>query len=697
MSRGLMGVVLDFNQLTYAARTLQRISKAKETKYGVSVTHPGLGRSRIIRGPTEAFVNAAADAQIAEWNEVWRRRLLAAKSQLEREQARSNAAQRSAYVGQRKAEAEQKTAAAMSEIAAVQELLSKVDQFQGAFDWDQLTVRTAFATPKPQAKSFTPPVEPPANVEPQSNSPMYTADALVQKGRMPAPPVEPVLEKVGFIGKLLGDGKRAAKYHEQYHKRWQEDMAAYKAILPQNIAAIFETDHAKWEETRQMAREEFDAATQTIAKESADHARQQRQWEDLRGSWESLCKVQGERVHSCRLRYEAHDPIAVAEYFSISFGTAPRPPWVPQEWRMKYDADARRLVVLMQLPGRDDVPSVCGYTYIPKDDSFSEVKQKKGGQDALFDSVVYQLCLMTLHDIFALDGSRVLHEIDLSGYVRAISAATGTELDTVVLRARCTPEYFNAINLALVEPAACFLGLEGATQAKPHLFKPISLADGDQSLLDDTVSGVRAKTGTLYSCVAFSGESPYARLLAGANPPKWEYQLTAVLVRDRLKKLRLPVVKKPLLLDSAEFLEHVSESVGAVHEAMSQIVEVIHQELTPSWGAPGVAGDAIDMLEAANHLSNQIASVRDIEAQILSEQAMDGRQVVLKAIRGMTDELIVACEQIADALEDACTTQPSESGEPIQITLKLDMPNFVSKVGPAIQAFHDQLLTKSNN
>ena len=234
-------------------------------------------------------------------------------------------------------------------------------------------------------------------------------------------------------------------------------------------------------------------------------------------------------------------------------------------------------------------------------DSFVEVELKKGLKDALYDSLTYQLSLRCIHDLFKSDAESTVDEIQFIGYIRGVSAATGTDQETVILSARCTRQSFDKINLALVEPASFFLALQKATQTKPHLFKPVSLPAVVPNSGDDGLPLVRNATGELFCILSYAGQSVLARILASCRPDRWEHELTVELLRSMIREFT-PKLKpnSPSALaeptDAREFSELLSHAYERATAALNQIAEIVRDELMSSWGAPGIAGDAVCIL-----------------------------------------------------------------------------------------------------
>ena len=97
--------------------------------------------------------------------------------------------------------------------------------------------------------------------------------------------------------------------------------------------------------------------------------------------------------------------------------------------------------------------------------------------DKLYDEVLYQVTLRTLHELFEADVVGALDTVAFNGYVRAIDKATGQEITACVLSVTARRDEFQAINLANVDPKACFKSVKGVGSSKLHSIILVTTSD----------------------------------------------------------------------------------------------------------------------------------------------------------------------------------------------------------------------------
>jgi restriction system protein len=92
----------------------------------------------------------------------------------------------------------------------------------------------------------------------------------------------------------------------------------------------------------------------------------------------------------------------------------------------------------------------------------------------LYDDVVYQIALRTLHELFQSDAAKAISTIVFNGFVTSTDKSTGNETTACILSVQAARDSFLAINLAKVDPKACFRQLKGVGSSKLHSVTPIA-------------------------------------------------------------------------------------------------------------------------------------------------------------------------------------------------------------------------------
>jgi len=215
----------------------------------------------------------------------------------------------------------------------------------------------------------------------------------------------------------------------------------------------FERDRRKWEAQ--------------VAEASRRYEKQASEWNRKRTEHE-------DRISEFERAFQDHDPGAVRDYFSMVLDEAQYPECISTDHELVYKPESRILLVDVTLPAPESLPSIKQVTYIQARDELAEKSLPKKTTDALFDSVVYQICLRTMHVVFSADVSSAVESIVFNGWVESIDRATGKAVKPCILSVQVARGEFEGIDLANVDPKACFKALKGVGSSKLHGLAPIA-------------------------------------------------------------------------------------------------------------------------------------------------------------------------------------------------------------------------------
>ena len=93
----------------------------------------------------------------------------------------------------------------------------------------------------------------------------------------------------------------------------------------------------------------------------------------------------------------------------------------------------------------------------------------------LYDSLVYQIASEgPFIEVLHADEHSVVESVVFNGYVTAVDPRTGKTATTCILSLQTSHDEFSEINLAHVEPRACFKALKGVGSSKLHTITAIA-------------------------------------------------------------------------------------------------------------------------------------------------------------------------------------------------------------------------------
>ena len=182
---------------------------------------------------------------------------------------------------------------------------------------------------------------------------------------------------------------------------------------------------------------------------------------------------QHREVDGFKARFDASDPDAVIEYFSLVLGASSYPDGFPQQYRIAYVPESKQLVVEYELPLASVVPTMRLFKYVKARDAIEESARPATQIRALYSQVVAQTTIRTIHELFEADRHDRLESIVFNGFVNSIDPATGKSITPHLVTVRASKDALMAIDLAHVEPLACLKGLNASVSRSPTELLPV--------------------------------------------------------------------------------------------------------------------------------------------------------------------------------------------------------------------------------
>ena len=404
----------------------EKVSTRGIYSYSLELWHSGLNKHRIIRGESVSIVKMKAALQVSEWDERW-----ALVEQRDQQRAEKTATKR--QLAENKALAAERTQEAQFELDQLAGLLKATLDVDDTLNWEDLKDKAPFSERKP--------------VKPRAPTP----PTLASEAPEPSIHDQKYLPKLGILEWLIPSRKARVKAAHQH---------------------AFEADHTNWLESRANAQQAYLAAQQAHAEAielaSEEFKKQTNEWEHRRHQYNISKAEEHTQVDAKRAAYEALDPEAIIEYCDLVLSSSNYPAYLPQEFDLDYDASAKMLVVDYKLPAPEDLPRLKAVKFVPAREEFDDLNISDIQAQKLYDDVLYQITLRTIHELFEANKVEALEAVVVNGIVTALDRTTGKDVTACVLSLHAKRDDFLAINLEYVDPKACFKSLKGVGSSKLH-------------------------------------------------------------------------------------------------------------------------------------------------------------------------------------------------------------------------------------
>lgn len=371
------------------------------------IFHPGLKAFRTVRGADKTTVEFIAQVQMEAWEERWRKiQLSEAKRRKEEEAARIDF--------QKKELALQRTREAERRLDALARILLDGIEIDHVLDWETLKQRAEF--------SEAPPVRPPLQLPPPS----------------PRPEENRFLPRLTLIDWLI-PSRRSRKLTEA-RRRYAEAKAEWGLLNRQT--------------------EESNASQQI------DYEWKLKQWRDRQAEYNATQERQHREVGAVRAACEAKQPDSLVEHWSQVLLASEYPEGFPKSFALDYIPETQLLVVEYELPDLECLPRLKQLKYVAARDEMREAYVSDSWLTKTYDDVLYQVCLRSIHEIFQSDIFDAVTTVVFNGWVNYVDKSNGQEVKACVLSLQATKDEFLQLNLAQVDPKACFRSLRGVSGSK---------------------------------------------------------------------------------------------------------------------------------------------------------------------------------------------------------------------------------------
>lgn len=185
-------------------------------------------------------------------------------------------------------------------------------------------------------------------------------------------------------------------------------------------------------------------------------------------------EAQNAEVDAFRTSYEAGEPESVERYVSLVLASSAFPAGLERETAVAYQQADKSLIVDVELPTPEDLPTVVEHRYIASRRVVEEKHMKAKERDALYEDVVLQIMLRTIHEVFEGEYAGHVDLVVVNGMVNGVDPGTGKDFRACIASCQTTREQFTEYDLARVEPKACFRSLKGLSAAKLATVTPVA-------------------------------------------------------------------------------------------------------------------------------------------------------------------------------------------------------------------------------
>jgi restriction system protein len=229
----------------------------------------------------------------------------------------------------------------------------------------------------------------------------------------------------------------------------------------------FKMDYSAWENEKARI-------IQNNAEKNREYEKELRKWESEEQEFLKDQKEKNSEIDRRKEEYLSKNPDAIIEYCSLVLSNSQYPDYFPQEFDLDYNSQTKILIVDYSLPPLENIPRLKEVKYNKTKDELVETPFSDAVIKKLYDQIIYQISLRTIHELFEADVINAISSIVFNGWVRSVDKATGQEVNACIVSLQSNREEFLLINLANIDPKACFKKLKGIGSASLSGLTPIA-------------------------------------------------------------------------------------------------------------------------------------------------------------------------------------------------------------------------------
>jgi restriction system protein len=265
---------------------------------------------------------------------------------------------------------------------------------------------------------------------------------------------------------------------------------------------------------------------------------------------------------------------SVQWYLELALSRTLLPKEVPHMAELAYSSQGEQAVVRFELPLVEVIPAVDSYTYVATTSTLREKKRPKVEMAHLYRSVVSQITLLYMRDLFESDPE--LDNVELAGHVRSVNPGTGQWEYPCLISVATDRATYSTLNLHDVHPDVCLHHLSALVSHHPHLVEAVNpIRDFDlarYSFIEnvDVVAGLDSRADlTKMSPTEF--EHFVRQLFEASGLEGWTTQRSGDDGVDAVVINRDPLVGGLTIVQAKRYLavigiSHIRELVGAMDE-----------------------------------------------------------------------------------------------------------------------------------
>ena len=185
-------------------------------------------------------------------------------------------------------------------------------------------------------------------------------------------------------------------------------------------------------------------------------------------------EIHNQSILSWQQKYLSGEHKAVTAYYLALLKSSKYPESFPKIIDISYVRESKLIGIDFNLPlFEESIPRVSSYKYTKMDDSITSIERPESERRRIYASVIAQITLRSLYEIFNADDLGLVDAIVFNGYVDTTDLGSGKKIRLCLVAIRTTSDFFAEVNLTHVDPVLCLQALKALFSRSPSELVPV--------------------------------------------------------------------------------------------------------------------------------------------------------------------------------------------------------------------------------
>jgi restriction system protein len=144
-----------------------------------------------------------------------------------------------------------------------------------------------------------------------------------------------------------------------------------------------------------------------------------------------------------------------------------------KSFEVDYVPGEKTVLIEYALPSPDDMPTLQSVRFNASTGELMERHISEREQKSNYDSVCYQICLRTIHEVLEADEYGNIEKILFNGFAEFVERSTGQDTRSCIMSLLVSRSDFEEVDLSRIDPRACFKRFKGVSASSLAALAPV--------------------------------------------------------------------------------------------------------------------------------------------------------------------------------------------------------------------------------